>query len=273
MTSGEQPLISVIIPCYNYASFLTDALNSVLAQTYSNWECIVIDDGSKDNTAIVTKSFVDKDERFRYVYQQNQGISAARNAGLEISTGTYIQFLDADDMLPPQKFELQLGVFSKMHDADIVYGDALFFHNDNPTVFFTDRDGRESKTRHLKASGRGAEMVRRLCINNFIDTAAPLVKRSLIKKIGPFVAAYPIYQDWHYWFRCAAAGALFIYQPGEGMNYYYRFGHTSAMSNKKQMVNDGIRIRRFMVRYLPFTLKLYNSYRLFKLLVKKILPV
>lgn len=102
------PLISVIIPCYNQAQYLSEALQSVLSQTYKSWECIIIDDGSTDTSNDVAIKWCTIDERFRYVFQTNGGLSNARNKGLQLANGKYIQFLDADDLLKQNKFELQL---------------------------------------------------------------------------------------------------------------------------------------------------------------------
>ena len=78
-------LVSIIIPCYNLSQYLPETLDSVLAQTYQSWECIIINDGSIDNTEKITKLYVDKDKRFKYIYQNNQGVSSARNNGIRNS--------------------------------------------------------------------------------------------------------------------------------------------------------------------------------------------
>ncbi len=101
-------LISVIIPAYNAEVFINETLSSVKNQTYTNWECIIIDDGSTDNTGTIAKEYIGADKRFHYIFQSNKGLSAARNAGLQLATGNLIQFLDADDVLLPLKFEKQL---------------------------------------------------------------------------------------------------------------------------------------------------------------------
>jgi len=100
--------ISVIIPCYNQAHFLKEAVDSVLAQTYTNWECIIVDDGSSDNTKEISTTYAQHDSRIKYVYKTNGGLSSARNKGLESVNGKWIQFLDADDVLEPRKFSTQL---------------------------------------------------------------------------------------------------------------------------------------------------------------------
>lgn len=100
--------VSVIVPCYNQAQYLDECLQSVLDQTYQNWECIIVNDGSTDSTEETAKRWVAKDSRFSYVYKENGGLSSARNAGLEKAQGDYIQFLDSDDMIHREKFSKSL---------------------------------------------------------------------------------------------------------------------------------------------------------------------
>ncbi|MDN3676705.1 glycosyltransferase family 2 protein [Flavobacterium paronense] len=89
--------VSVIIPCYNQAHFLSDALHSILEQTYNNWECIIVNDGSPDNTETIAQDWCKKDDRFKYLYKENGGLSSARNYGINVAKGEYIVTLDADD--------------------------------------------------------------------------------------------------------------------------------------------------------------------------------
>ncbi|PYX11479.1 MAG: hypothetical protein DMG84_23855 [Acidobacteria bacterium] len=100
----ESGLVSVIIPCYNQAHFLHEAIESVLAQSYPNFEIIMVNDGSTDSTADVVRRY----SPVRYVYQENAGLSSARNTGLKKSRGEYVVFLDADDRLLPEA--LQVGI-------------------------------------------------------------------------------------------------------------------------------------------------------------------
>lgn len=102
------PLISVIVPCYNQAQYLDECLQSVLDQTYTDWECIIVNDGSQDNTEEIAKKWLEKDSRFRYIDKENGGLSSARNAGLKEAKGEWIQFLDSDDFIASNKFEIQL---------------------------------------------------------------------------------------------------------------------------------------------------------------------
>jgi glycosyltransferase involved in cell wall biosynthesis len=108
LTSLTTPLVSVVIPVYNCDRYIVQAVESILNQTYSAYEIIVIDDGSQDHTSHVLQPYKN---RIRYVYQDNQGVSVARNHGIELSKGEFVAFLDADDVFLPDKLAVQLAVF------------------------------------------------------------------------------------------------------------------------------------------------------------------
>src|SRR6266852_191572 len=124
-------LVSVIITSYNYGHFIAQALDSVLAQTYSNWECIVVDDGSTDNTREVVERYAEANPRIRYFWQENQRLAAARNTGIAKSSGEYFQFLDADDLIERRKLECQVEVLEHHQEIDIVYGDVRYIASEN----------------------------------------------------------------------------------------------------------------------------------------------
>jgi glycosyltransferase involved in cell wall biosynthesis len=105
-------LISVIIPCYNQAEYLTVAVKSIINQTYNYWECIIIDDGSTDNTCQVAKELCNND-KIKYYYKTNGGLSSARNEGMRKANGEFIQFLDADDFLEKNKLHSSLNTIDK----------------------------------------------------------------------------------------------------------------------------------------------------------------
>lgn len=111
-------LISVIIPCFQAGKYIKRCLTSVLAQSYSNVEVIVVDDGSTDNSSSVIKEIADEDNRVRYIYQDNQGVSSARNKGLANAKGEYITFVDSDDTIKPNMYEILINLI-KENDADI----------------------------------------------------------------------------------------------------------------------------------------------------------
>ncbi len=113
--------VSVIVICYQQAQYLSGALQSVLDQTYTNWECIIVNDGSPDNTLEIAKQWCIRDNRFTCIDKLNNGPSSARNAGLNVATGAYIQFLDADDCLDKRKFELSVNELKAGDKNSIVF--------------------------------------------------------------------------------------------------------------------------------------------------------
>src|SRR5688500_7922397 len=115
------PLVSVVVPTYNYARFIGETFDSLRAQTYADWECVVVDDGSTDDTVEVVARWRERDPRIRYLRQPNQRQAAAKNTGLKEARGRYIQFLDADDLVEPRKLERQVEFLEATPSADIVY--------------------------------------------------------------------------------------------------------------------------------------------------------
>lgn len=121
----NRPLVSIILPAYNTACYLQQAITSVLVQTYESWELIIVNDGSTDETEQIVFSNIDS--RIRYAKQSNKGVSAARNAGLEKMTGDYFCFLDADDVLPPDSIEARVKKFLLNPELDFVDGTVHVF--------------------------------------------------------------------------------------------------------------------------------------------------
>lgn len=117
-----QPLVSIIIPTYNRAHLVDETLDSVLAQTYQNWECIVVDDGSTDTTDALMQEYLDKDSRFRYYHRPKDrlpGGNAARNYGFEMSKGEFVQWFDSDDLMHPEKLTIKM-LYALSYDADVI---------------------------------------------------------------------------------------------------------------------------------------------------------
>src|SRR3990172_13226391 len=156
------PKISVIIPTYNRAAYLAEALNSVISQTYKDFELIVVDDGSTDNTEEAVRRFtVD----IKYIYQKNQGVSAARNRGISESGGEFLSFLDSDDLWEKRKLEKQIDFFEKNKCAKVCYTDEIWI-----------RKGKRVNPmkKHNKYSGDVFEKSLPLCI---ISASSIMIKR------------------------------------------------------------------------------------------------
>jgi glycosyltransferase involved in cell wall biosynthesis len=121
------PIISIIVPCFLQAQYLSECLTSVVNQTFSDWECIIINDGSPDNTEEIATIFIEKDERFIYLKTGNNGVSAARNKGINIAKGKFILPLDADDTINDTYIEKAIEIFNNAHLTTLVYCNAIFF--------------------------------------------------------------------------------------------------------------------------------------------------
>lgn len=130
----QQPLVSIIIPTYNRANLIGETLDSVLAQTYQNWECIIVDDGSSDNTDEVVGSYVKSDTRFHYYHRpadRPKGANACRNYGFKVSEGEYVLFLDSDDLLAKTCIENRMRLFLSNPHLDFVVSDTGQFKDGN----------------------------------------------------------------------------------------------------------------------------------------------
>jgi len=121
------PVISIIVPCYNQAQYLEECLQSILSQTYQDWECIIVNDGSPDNTGKIAQKWVEKDKRFSYIKKENGGLSSARNTGIKEAKGTYILPLDADDRIAPNYLSSAVLEFEQNENLKVVYGRAIKF--------------------------------------------------------------------------------------------------------------------------------------------------
>jgi glycosyltransferase involved in cell wall biosynthesis len=183
--------VSIIIPCYNYARFLPDAVASVLAQTFTDWELIVVDDGSTDATLTTARQLMARhpDRRIRVFQQPNAGPAAARNTGAERAAGEYMLFLDADDMLAPTLLECAVAILREQPAVGFVYSGMRLFGQDRhewPSVAFD---------------------LRRLALDNYVLPHA-LVRRAAWRQVGGFdMIHFPYgFEDWDFWLRVAAAG-------------------------------------------------------------------
>jgi glycosyltransferase involved in cell wall biosynthesis len=188
MESLSIPTVSVVIPTYNSGTFLGGAIQSVLAQTYSDFEVIVVDDGSTDNTESVVHSFGD---RVCYVRQENKGAGAARNHGIKRSRGKYVAFLDADDLWLPGKLAAQIPLLDRDHEIGLIYSDW--------TVVPEQGEVEPSYLRNRpSASGYVFDD---LVQCGFILTSGTVVRRSCLDDVGYFDETLSIAQDYDLWLR------------------------------------------------------------------------
>ncbi|MBN1681444.1 MAG: glycosyltransferase [Anaerolineae bacterium] len=189
----DSPLVSIVIPTYNHRRYICDAVDSALAQTYPNCEIIVVDDGSDDGTVTLLKSRYG--ESIRIIYQENRGLSAARNTGTRQSLGEFVNYCDADDKLLPTKVARCMDVFEQHPDAAAVYTDYEHVADDGETVL--------ARPHPPLPSG---DIFCDLLIGplgNFIHEAAPLVRRAAVIEAGGFNENLRAAEDWDLWLRVA----------------------------------------------------------------------
>ncbi len=182
----EKPAVSVIIPTYNRYSLLCEAISSVLSQKDQNFELIIVDDGSTDGTARIADLYKGS---LRYLYQEQRGVSAARNLGIRQARGTWICFLDSDDLWNPRKLEIQRSVMEKDPAMRISYTEEIWYRRGlrvNPGK------------KHAKQTGWIFEHCLPRCI---ISPSSVMIPKSLFREIPPFDENLPVCEDYDLWLR------------------------------------------------------------------------
>lgn len=229
-------LISIVVPCFNQGAYLNDCLQSVFNQTHTNWECIVVDDGSTDDTKEIAASWIKKDNRFKYIYKDNGGLCAARNSGIEISNGSYILPLDADDKISINYIHLALHEFEKDTNLKIVYCNALKF-------------GKINETWNLPNYS-----IDKLAVSNMIFCSA-IYKKADWQKIGGYDVnmVYGL-EDWEFWISMLKNGGEV--KKIDEIGFYYRTKEVSMVTNLNDDLSNkmyeymSVKHADFFVRYL-----------------------
>ena len=189
------PTVSIIIPTYNRAGMLKEAIDSVLAQDYSGFELIVVDDGSTDDTPNVLSRYGDN---IKWLRQHNQGVSAARNRGIAAASGKYIAFLDSDDLWLQAKLTVQTEFMKSKRDALICQTEEIWIRNGvrvNPGK------------RHQKQSGMIFERSLPLCL---VSPSAVMVRRGLFDEFGLFDESLPACEDYDMWLRVSSRCPVYL---------------------------------------------------------------
>ncbi|TAF74499.1 MAG: glycosyltransferase family 2 protein [Bacteroidetes bacterium] len=254
---NQKPLVSIIIPLYNADKYLSETIKSVINQTYTHWELLIINDGSTDQSLEVARKFVSA--KIKVFDQENKGAGAARNFGLKEAKGEYIQFLDADDLLSSNKIEVQVRLLENTSEKVAVC----------PTVHFF--DGQDLSSIHpsayensfLFSTGNTFEFLINLYggSNNkgsMIQTNAWLVPANLIKKAGNWEEFYSPDDDGEFFCRVLLSAKGVVYTPNCS-NYYRKFKNGSSLaSTKEKRALEGI-FKSLMLKKKHLTLKSNDS--------------
>ncbi len=233
--------ISVIIPAYNQARYLPEALDSVLAQTYVDWECIIINDGSTDDTEEIAFAYQKKDSRFKYQKKENGGLSSARNEGLKSAKGDWIQFLDSDDYIEPEKFMLSMDFIAENPSVGLIVSDFKMFTDDhlNATPAFCELNQDRLNFESI-LFGWDAEFN--------IPIHCGLFKAGLFYQ-DIFVENLKSNEDWIMWINIFKKDIKAVY-----LNYplaYYRLNPNSMTKDKVFVSNNLVEAFKYILQILP----------------------
>ncbi|MDQ3112116.1 MAG: glycosyltransferase [Bacteroidota bacterium] len=234
MTAGENPLISVVLPVYNAELFIGDSIKSILGQTYSNWELIIIDDGSKDKSAEIIEKFTDP--RIHFYRQGNAGMGATLNKAILLAKGKYIARQDADDISLPERFEKQIDFLEGLEEYALV-GTWAEIVNEK-----LEPGGRTH--RHPEMSGR---LKFELLFDNPFVHSSVMIRMDALKETGLYdLSKDPLIQDYELWWRISKkfqvgniARALLLYREvGTGMSRTEkRYGEVVAKQSMENILS------------------------------------
>ena len=235
----SQPLISVIMPCYNMASYVSDSIKSVIAQTYPHWELLIVDDASSDETVNIIKSYAQADSRIKLALKkQNSGISDTRNQCIQMAQGQFLAFLDADDIWHPEKLEKQLS-FMLAKNVGFTYS----------TYDWIDEDG---KVMNKFINTIGNLDYKTYLRNTIIGCSTVMVNKAITGDV--FVPKFRTSEDTATWLDILRKG-LMAYAIDESL-VSYRIRRKSASSNKIRASIDLWKVYRQHEK-LPFFKAIY----------------
>jgi len=231
------PLVSIIVPCYNHGRYLSDALLSIRRQTYQKWEGIIINDGSNDNTEKVALQCCNDDPRFRYVSQNNCGVSRARNRGVKESSGSFIQFLDADDILVESKVAHQADILQSFTDIDVIYGlSRYFFDGHLSNLYPMHYNGGISAYVLHRQDALQKEAIFKY---NPCTICASMYRRHIFNSVE-FTDS--VFEDWLFHIECALRGYVFHF---DGSIDSYSLIRMTDQSQMMEHINRNCRTNEF----------------------------
>jgi len=228
-TKERYPLVSILVPAYNAERYLRETLDSAFAQTYPSIEVVVIDDGSRDRTLEILKSY--KEKRLRYVSRENRGIAKTRNELLRESRGELLAFLDSDDIYLPEKVAREAGFLVAHPDYDAVYCDLRYFFDGEPEKLF--------RHRYTFHSG---DIFTELLKRQFITNTTLMIRRSVIDRIGPFSETAREVEDWSYFLRMARVGMKFGFIAEDLVRFRLRWDNNTRFEKQLAIQSDALDI-------------------------------
>ncbi|MEA5592809.1 glycosyltransferase family A protein [Rivularia sp. UHCC 0363] len=222
------PTVSVIVPAYNVAKYIKETLVSLEQQTFSDFEALIVDDGSVDNTAAIVRQICQRDSRFKLLQKANGGLSSARNYGIRHAQGEYIALLDGDDIYHKDKLATHIARLYRDSDIGVVYSASRTIRDDGKPTFIT-----------LSGKPIHSNNVLALLCKNFVGHGSNAVfRRCLIDEVGDFNESLRSWEDVDLWLRIAATQKWRFYREKRILSYY-RVRPSGLSFNIVQMRNSG----------------------------------
>jgi glycosyltransferase involved in cell wall biosynthesis len=195
---------------------LRESLDSVQRQSFEDWECIVVDDGSTDDTRDIAQAHCANDARFIYMHQENRGLGAARNAGMRRAIGQFVQLLDADDLLEAEKLKTHVRYLTQNAECSLVYGSMRYFSAIGSGKRLSRGRGGSDRDWVKMWPENSGEMLIALVQGNLFPVSAAMIRRSVLHEVGYFDESLKSHEDWEFWLRLAFAGKRFcgLDEPG-----------------------------------------------------------
>jgi glycosyltransferase involved in cell wall biosynthesis len=240
------PKVSVIIPTYNYGHFLRESIQSVLDQTFGDFEVIVVDDGSTDDTKQMVSSIADP--RIKYIYQENRGVSAARNTGISACCGDYVALLDSDDIWVPQKLELQVRILDSRPEVSVVCSDVNII-DEHTGVFINTLWNNDRRLGPFNPRMAPKKLFRRLLSRGcFIHPSSTLFRREVFDEVGLFDESLRTHEVWDMSVRVLLRFDMALIDIPL---VNYRQHDTSLSTQWHEMHDDGISVLYKAIGTLP----------------------
>jgi glycosyltransferase involved in cell wall biosynthesis len=239
---ADRPVVSVVIPTYCHRDTIGETLDSVFAQTFRDFEVVVVDDGSPDGTGELLRPLVEQG-RIRYVRQENAGAGRARNRGLHEARGEFIAFLDADDLWPTDKLEWQVEVLRARPEAVLVYGAERHLHPDGRLVRRTSSEPPPDGDAYAKFRLR----------NWITSPGQTLIRADALRAIGGFDTAIWGSEDWDLYIRLARRGP-FVFRPVVALDYRLHAGNSTKQAIRHALNHFAV-VRRHIGWNLPLFIR------------------
>lgn len=262
----NSPLVSIITPTYNHEKYIGDCIRSVLEQDYSNWEMIIVDDGSTDNTFETARKFAEKDHRIQVFTQQNVGIfrlSETYNFALSKANGKYIAVLEGDDVWLPEKLILQIEKMESDNEIVLSFGQAYSSSTDLKSNYqLSDFSSFSNETLHNFPIG---EATKTLLFSNFIVALTVIVRKDALDKIGGFRQTHNLpLVDLTTWIELSLLGKFSVINKPLGK---WRFYPNQITKTYTAEISEGF--YRFALEFFEREKQLFNRYKITKSMLKK----